>query len=97
MKAAPRPSAISKHDDRDGADSVKRFALKHSISRDQVYKEIAAGRLTARKVASRTIITFEDGARWRRSLPKMTPGGEKAKRPNGRGVADRGAKHELHR
>jgi hypothetical protein len=54
------------------ADTVEEFAVKNRISRSQVYKEIAAGRLRARKVASRTIITREDGATWRRSLPVMT-------------------------
>jgi hypothetical protein len=67
---APRASAVSPHDEHDGADSVERFAAKHDVSRSQVYKEIAAGRLTARKVASRTIITREDAAVWRRALPK---------------------------
>jgi len=55
-----------------GADSVERFAAKHAISRAQTYLEIAAGRLIARKVGSRTIITREDAARWRRALPKMS-------------------------
>ena len=57
-----------------GAVSVGRFAAMHGISRAQAYKEIAAGRLTARKVGTRTIITSEDAARWRRSLPKMFVG-----------------------
>jgi hypothetical protein len=67
---APRASAVSPHDEHDGADSIERFAAKHDVSRSQVYKEIAAGRLTARKVAARTIITREDAAAWRRALPK---------------------------
>ena len=67
----PRRSADSPHDERDGADSVQRFAAKHAISRAQAYLEIARGRLIARKVGSRTIITHEDAARWRRALPKM--------------------------
>jgi hypothetical protein len=60
---APRRSADLPHDERDGADSVERFAAKHAISRAQTYLEIAAGRLIARKVGSRTIITREDAAR----------------------------------
>jgi hypothetical protein len=59
--------AASPHD---GADSVDRFAEKHDISRAQAFKEISEGRLVARKVGSRTIITHEDAAKWRRSLPK---------------------------
>jgi hypothetical protein len=53
-----------------GADSVERFAEKHDISRAQTFKEISSGRLVARKVGSRTIITHEDAAKWRRSLPR---------------------------
>ena len=69
---APHRSADSPHDEQDGADSVARFAAKHAISRAQTYLEIAAGRLIARKVGSRTIITREDAAMWRRALPKMS-------------------------
>jgi hypothetical protein len=67
----------------DGADSVERFAEKNAISRAQAYKEIAAGRLTARKVAARTIITREDAARWRRSLPKANTPRAAGARANG--------------
>jgi hypothetical protein len=69
----PRAAAGVPHEEHDGALTVARFALSHSISRAQAYKEIAAGRLTARKVGSRTIITSEDAAAWRRALPKATP------------------------
>jgi len=68
----PRTSAVPPHDEHDGADSVKRFAAKNAISRAQTYLEIAAGRLIARKVGSRTIITREDASKWRRALPKMS-------------------------
>jgi hypothetical protein len=72
-----RQSTGLSHDERCGAsdfdaDTVDEFAVRNRISRSQTYKEIAAGRLVARKVASRTIITREDGAAWRRSLPVMT-------------------------
>lgn len=50
--------------------TVESFAAKHAISRSQAFKEINAGRLVARKVGSRTIITKEDAAKWRRALPK---------------------------
>jgi hypothetical protein len=53
------------------ADTIDEFAVKNRISRSQVYKEIASGRLIARKVNSRTIITREDAAAWRNALPKM--------------------------
>ncbi len=80
MKAT-RASASTPHDEHDGADTVERFAEKNAISRAQAYKEIAAGRLIARKVASRTIVTHEDAARWRRALPKVPANGA-PKRPN---------------
>lgn len=53
--------------------TVEEFAVLNRISRSQAYKEIAAGRLIARKLGARTIITAEDGQRWRESLPKMVP------------------------
>jgi hypothetical protein len=55
------------------ADGIEEFAAKNNISRRKVYDEIGTGRLIARKVGSRTIITKEDGAAWRRALPKMIP------------------------
>jgi hypothetical protein len=61
------------------ARSIERFAAKHAISRAQVYKEIAEGRLIARKVGSRTIITWEDAATWRCTLPKMSAKDAEAK------------------
>jgi hypothetical protein len=71
----PRAPAGSSHDGYDGADTVERFAAKNAISRAQAYKEITAGRLIARKVGARTIITREDAARWRRALPKIPANG----------------------
>ena len=52
---------------------VPAFAIRHSLSRSMVYKEIAAGRLPARKAGSATIITAEDEATWLASLPRMSP------------------------
>jgi len=50
---------------------IEQFAEAHGISRAQVYVEIAEGRLTARKIGSRTVVTDEDAAFWRGSLPRM--------------------------
>jgi hypothetical protein len=61
---APRASTASPHADHDGAYTVERFAAKYAISRAQAYKEIAAGRLTARKVGSRTIVRPADAEAW---------------------------------
>ncbi len=55
------------------ADSIDAFAIKNNISRRTAYEEINLGRLIARKVGSRTIITKEDAAAWRRALPKLMP------------------------
>jgi hypothetical protein len=63
------------HDEQAGADGIARFAVKHDISRSKVYEEIANRRLIARKLGSRTIITAEDGAAWRRRLPKAKANG----------------------
>ncbi len=73
-----RQSTGLSHDERGGvyADTVEEFAVKNRISRSQTYKEIAAGRLIARKIGSRTIITHEDGAAWRRALPRMPTAAE---------------------
>lgn len=72
-----RLSTSLAHDERSGiasdADTIDEFAFRNRISRSQVYKEIGSGRLVARKIASRTIITREDAAAWRNSLPAMTP------------------------
>jgi hypothetical protein len=53
--------------------TVDEFARRHRISRSQAYKEIASGRLSARKIGSRTVITAEDAASWRSSLPRLIP------------------------
>jgi hypothetical protein len=49
--------------------SVESFATAHEIGRSSVYEEIKTGRLKARKVGERTIITDEDAAEWRSKLP----------------------------
>ena len=50
---------------------IDEFAARNSISRSQAYLEIKAGRLTARKVGSATLITTEDEDAWLRALPSM--------------------------
>jgi hypothetical protein len=53
------------------ADTVEEFARRHRISRAQTYKEIAAGRLIASKVGTRTLILREHSAAWRQALPRI--------------------------
>jgi hypothetical protein len=50
---------------------IEEFAHRNSISRAQVYIELKAGRLNARKVGSATLITIEDETAWLASLPAM--------------------------
>ena len=73
-----------------GGYSVDRFAAEHDISRSQVYVEISQGRLVARKVGTRTLITAEDAARWRKNLPNF-PINEQPESSKGRPVAARRA------
>jgi hypothetical protein len=56
-----------------GAESIESFAVRHGICRATVYNEIAAGKLVARKVRTKTVITSEDGRAWRNNLPKLQP------------------------
>jgi hypothetical protein len=50
---------------------IEEFAHRNSISRAQVYIELKAGRLNARKVGSATLITIEDENAWLSALPTM--------------------------
>jgi excisionase family DNA binding protein len=50
---------------------IETFAKAAGIGRDAIYGAIREGRLTARKVGSRTIILREDGEAWLRSLPVL--------------------------
>jgi hypothetical protein len=45
------------------------FQAKYRIGHDKFYREIAAGRLRAIKIGSKTIVLPEDEDAWKRSLP----------------------------
>lgn len=49
--------------------SVSEFSRVFSVGRSTVFAEIAAGRLRARKIGTRTVIAHEDAMAWLRSLP----------------------------
>jgi hypothetical protein len=49
--------------------SVTTFGETYDIGRTKTYEEINAGRLKARKVGRRTIITAEDAEEWLSLLP----------------------------
>lgn len=51
------------------ADTVIDAASRLSICRAQLYKEIKAGRLVARKAGRRTLIERTEQARWLAALP----------------------------
>ncbi len=59
--------------------SIPEFSKRNSISVRTTYNEISTGRLIARKVRSRTIITADDEAAWQKALPKV---GAKAEADN---------------
>jgi hypothetical protein len=52
--------------------SVDDFARRHGIGRTTAYEEIKDGRLVARKVRGRTLVTIEDARAWREALPKVS-------------------------
>jgi hypothetical protein len=55
----------------DGATSLDKFCAENSVCRATAYREIAAGRLEARKVGRKTIVTKEAARDWLKSLPKL--------------------------
>jgi hypothetical protein len=58
--------------------SLDDFARRNHIGLTTVYAEINAGRLIARKIGRRTVITVEDAREWRDNLPKVQPEGAAA-------------------
>jgi hypothetical protein len=53
--------------------SLDEFARQNDIGLTTVRGEIRSGRLVARKIGRRTIITPEDANDWRNRLPKVQP------------------------
>jgi hypothetical protein len=51
---------------------VPEVAKRHNFSPAFIYKEIAAGRLKARKAAGATIITIEDETAWLDAMPSVS-------------------------
>lgn len=49
--------------------SLEEFCFRNGIGRTTVYKEIKEGRLRARKVGKRTLISLEEESRWFASSP----------------------------
>ena len=55
----------------DGATSLDEFCAVNAVSRATAYREINAGRLEARKVGRKTIVTKEAERSWLKSLPRF--------------------------
>jgi excisionase family DNA binding protein len=53
--------------------SVLEFCQRYGLGRTSAYQEIQAGRLRARKVGRRTIVTQDDAENWLRRLPAIEP------------------------
>ncbi|MGA7451319.1 MAG: helix-turn-helix domain-containing protein [Rhodoplanes sp.] len=54
---------------RQRAMSIAQFCERFNTGRTKAYEEIKSGRLRARKVGKRTIITEDDAAYWLERLP----------------------------
>jgi excisionase family DNA binding protein len=52
-----------------GAMSIAQFCERYNTGRTKAYEEIKSGRLRARKVGKRTIITEDDAEHWLEELP----------------------------
>jgi excisionase family DNA binding protein len=63
-----RSSAI----DDQAAMSIKHFCEKHDVSEPTVYRQIALGKLQAKKVGRKTLITAEAAATWLAGLPPLS-------------------------
>ncbi|MBR1197810.1 helix-turn-helix domain-containing protein [Bradyrhizobium sp. AUGA SZCCT0158] len=51
--------------------SVVEFAQRYGVGRTTTYEEIKSGRLPARKIGKRTIITVDDAEEWLSRLPVL--------------------------
>jgi excisionase family DNA binding protein len=51
--------------------SIEEFCRRFGVGRTKVYEELRRGRLRARKIGRRTIITEDDAEGWLRRLPLM--------------------------
>jgi len=49
--------------------SIGEFSQRYGVGRTTTYEEIKSGRLRARKIGKRTIISVDDAEEWLRHLP----------------------------
>jgi hypothetical protein len=55
-----------------GAMTVSEFLRWASIGRTKFYSEVQAGRITLRKIGSKTVILRADGEAWLHALPVVS-------------------------
>jgi helix-turn-helix protein len=63
-----------RHHPRPRAMSIEEFCDLYGPGRTKAYAEIKSGRLRARKIGKRTIITLDDAEDWLRRLPVIEQG-----------------------
>jgi hypothetical protein len=51
--------------------SIEQFCRRYGVGRTKAYEELKLGRLHARKIGRRTVITEDDAEAWLRRLPRM--------------------------
>jgi hypothetical protein len=51
--------------------SIARFSEDYAIGRTKAYEELRSGRLRARKIGTRTIISQDDAEAWLQQLPTL--------------------------
>lgn len=51
--------------------SIAQFSKEYGVGRTKTYEELKSGRLHARKLGNRTLITEDDAEEWLCHLPKM--------------------------
>lgn len=56
-----------------GALTIADFCKVYGVGRSFIYAEIRAGRLTARKARSKTLILQSDAELWAKTLPAIEP------------------------
>ena len=67
-----------------GVLSVNEFLRFANIGRTKLYQEIAAGRLTVRKIGRKTVIAVSDAYTWVDSLPTVEVSRGRMVDPSGR-------------
>ena len=69
---APQTNTVQQlSESRQRAFSIEEFCRRFGVGRTKVYEELKLGRLRARKIGRRTIITADDAEGWLQRLPPM--------------------------